>query len=65
MRKGGHISGCPFLCPGMGGILRMQEQFEGYVQDERYDAVPGMAKSGVVQDDSAYLSLALKNMFFT
>jgi len=43
----------------------MQEQFEGYVQDVRYDAVPGMAKSGVVQDDSAYLSLALKNMFFT
>jgi len=24
----------------MGGILEMQEQFLGYVQDERYDAVP-------------------------
>ncbi len=34
----------------MNGILRMQEQFAGYVQDERYDAVPGMAMSGYVQD---------------
>jgi len=28
-----------------------EEQFEGYVQDERYGAVPGMARSGVVQDE--------------
>jgi len=33
----------------MGGILEMQEQFLGYVQDERYDVVPWMARSGVGQ----------------
>jgi len=36
----------------MNGILEMQEQFAGYVQDERYDAVPWIAKSGDVQDET-------------
>jgi|GEM_PF-3582259 len=30
---------------------KAEEQFLGYVQDERYDAVPWMAKSGDVQDE--------------
>jgi len=35
----------------MGGILKMQEQFLGYVQDERYNAAAGMPRSVFVQDE--------------
>jgi len=34
----------------MGGILKLQEQILGYVQDGRYDAGAWMRKSGVLSD---------------
>jgi len=49
-RYPGNAGAIARVCSGMNGILEMQEQFAGYVQDVRYNAVAGMPRSVYVQD---------------